>query len=151
MAVLIPLEPYQYGLYMGFLHKNPWPFIIWYWNINKEHIVPLKSYSAFFIYTNITIAKVIIHKANPKKTIKQINLVLLVFLLSFLQKHFGLTEHIHIDIHIPIHAIAKIINIKEGIKRGIISENDFLPSIKSRSVNSSKSDLNGKLSDEYSL
>ena len=74
---------------------------------------------------------------NPKKTIKQINLVLLVFLLSFLQKHFGLTEHTHIDIHIPIHAIANRINKNEGTKRGIASENDFVPSIKSRRVNSS--------------
>ena len=76
-------------------------------------------------------------KANPKKTIKQTNRVLFKFLLSFLQKHFGLTVHTHIDIHTPIHPTARNINKNEGIKRGIESENDFVPSIKSKSVNSS--------------
>jgi hypothetical protein len=64
-----------------------------------------------------------------------------VFLLSFLQKHLGFIEQTHIDIHTPIHPNPTIINIKEGIKRGITSENDLLPSIKSRRVNSSKSDM----------
>ena len=60
-----------------------------------------------------------------------------MFLLSFLQKHFGLTEQTQSEIHTPMHAIDKKININEGTKRGIASTNDFLPSIKSRRVNSS--------------
>jgi hypothetical protein len=74
-----------------------------------------------------------------------------VFLLSLLQKHFGFTEQTHMEIHIPIQAIAKIIKINDGTKRGITSEIDFVPSIKSRRVNSSKSDVKGKLLVSYSL
>ena len=70
---------------------------------------------------------------------------------SFLQKHFGFTLHTHIDIHTPIHPKANINNINEGTNKGIASANDFFPSIKSRRVNSSKSDVNGNLSVAYSL
>ena len=74
-----------------------------------------------------------------------------MFLLSLLQKHLGFTEQTHIDIHIPMQAIANIIRTKEGTKRGITSVIDLVPSIKSRRVNSSKSDVKGKSSESYSL
>ena len=132
----ICVEPYQYGLLIWFLAINPWPFTISYWNINNEHIEPLKFFSAIFIYIIIIIPIITIDIENPKNIIKQVNLNFFGFLLFFFNKHFGLHEQIHIDIHIPIHTNANIKIKIYGKNIKIISIKDILPSIISNKVNS---------------